>query len=610
VRILNKEWARGKHHKLQQRLEELPIDLHELFLNILTRDSCEKDDVQEKEDDKAALLLCIQLILFARQPLSPEQLYHALLPYVKLQPMGDFETSEGRKDVIRRFLLNCSKGLVEITIPQLVRSRDRESRANHANNEPEHSLTHAAQRWRVICAFCPKQPEHFDVFNLQQDDWHSEYRPIVQFIHESVRHFFLKDNGLGQVWPETKSNFVGQSHERLKLCCADHIDDSIVDYMKFEHKPRASLLQHRPFAKYAVRYVLYHADLAEAYGISQSFLDSMPLPHFFEMYNVFSTGGERGSDENVTYTYILAELNLPNLLMRFGPSVGQCISTEPARYGYPLFAAAFAGGYKVVELFLRVIEAHLAIHDFPKSSIVTDDPDTLNQVSEEAGLEHPDREEVLECDSSSDNDSFFALAERLKRLRIRSRYRGVYDVFLSACQKGCVKVVRALLPLDPSMIETEDDGDCTPLYGAVERRDKPMVEMLIGMGADVNAKTGPLGNALNRAVSDITGITCHVHKEDIVAIMLENGANITAKSGNAFHTALAQGDQKIVNMMFKRGFQLRNRPDRHYGNTIQAASMGRFTEIVAALREYVYEEGEYEGEYYDESDSGTEWVAE
>jgi hypothetical protein len=60
-------------YALRRRLQEIPGDLHELFRTILTRDSRNKDE----------LMLCIQWVLFAKQPLNPEQLYFAVLLGVK-----------------------------------------------------------------------------------------------------------------------------------------------------------------------------------------------------------------------------------------------------------------------------------------------------------------------------------------------------------------------------------------------------------------------------------------------------------------------------------------------------------------------------------------------
>ena len=70
VGILNKEHDKGRTtESLQKRLREIPVDLHELFRDILTRDGRNKDE----------LLLYVQWVLFARHPLAPEQLYFAVL---------------------------------------------------------------------------------------------------------------------------------------------------------------------------------------------------------------------------------------------------------------------------------------------------------------------------------------------------------------------------------------------------------------------------------------------------------------------------------------------------------------------------------------------------
>jgi hypothetical protein len=79
VDILNQEYDRGRMHALKQRLQEIPGDLHELFRDILTRDLRNKDE----------LVLCIQWVLFARQPLSPEQLYFAILSGVEPEARQD-----------------------------------------------------------------------------------------------------------------------------------------------------------------------------------------------------------------------------------------------------------------------------------------------------------------------------------------------------------------------------------------------------------------------------------------------------------------------------------------------------------------------------------------
>lgn len=105
VGILNKEYNSGRIHTLWRRLREIPGDLHKLFRDILTRDSHNTDE----------LVLCIQWVLFSKEPLSPEQLYSAILSGVKLKAPLRWDPSEITKEVIKRFILNSSKGLAEIT---------------------------------------------------------------------------------------------------------------------------------------------------------------------------------------------------------------------------------------------------------------------------------------------------------------------------------------------------------------------------------------------------------------------------------------------------------------------------------------------------------------
>jgi hypothetical protein len=293
VGILNKESDRGQVHMFQRKLREIPGDLHELFRDILTRDTHNKD----------GLVLCIQWVLFAKQPLSPEQLYHAILLGVDLEVVTESDAEELTKDVIKRFILDSSKGLAETTV-------SKESK--------------------------------------------------VQFIHESVRDFLLKENGLSKIWPELQSNFEGQSHEWLKQCCLDYISIDVTTPLqipdplpKASSQPavnlRKSATQTFPFLEYAVRNVLYHADTAQGGGISQAdFLDSFPLARWVKLDNVFEKHEVRRHTERVSLLYMLAELNVPNLI-RIHPSANSCLDVEDERYGCAFFAANATGSQEALQ---------------------------------------------------------------------------------------------------------------------------------------------------------------------------------------------------------------------------------------------------------------------
>ncbi|KAF1963905.1 hypothetical protein BU23DRAFT_638102, partial [Bimuria novae-zelandiae CBS 107.79] len=297
VGILNKEHDRGRIHALRRRLQEIPGDLHELFRDILTRDS----------HDRAELVLCIQWVLFAKQPLSSEQLYFAILSGVEPDAVSVWDPGDITRDVVKKFILNSSKGLTEITTSKL---------------------------------------------------------PKVQFIHESVRDFLLKEDGLSNVWSDLGSNLEGQSHERLKQCCLNYMSVDVSTALEIpESLPKASTPQAAdirkavdgsfPFLEYATNNVLHHANAAEAGGISQKhFLQTFPLPRWVWLDNLFEKREVRRHSASVSLLYILGERNMPDLIGVYPhPILG--LKVENERYGCPMFAAMATGSKQAVKVLLK-----------------------------------------------------------------------------------------------------------------------------------------------------------------------------------------------------------------------------------------------------------------
>lgn len=195
VSILNREYDSGRLHALQRRLSQLPEDLHALFREILSRD---RSNVGE-------LLFCILWVLFSSRPLTPTEIYFAILAGV--EPGLSFEWFLGhlREQHIERFILNSSKGLVEVI--------------GHPQNR------------------------------------------VVQFIHESVRTFFLKESGLHEAGLDYVGTFEGYGHEQLKNCCEQYVGlDSI---------PLNQTSRRHTFLRYAVENILYHSNEAQRHGTSQ-----------------------------------------------------------------------------------------------------------------------------------------------------------------------------------------------------------------------------------------------------------------------------------------------------------------------------------------------------
>ncbi|KAH6843593.1 ankyrin repeat-containing domain protein [Alternaria alternata] len=485
VDILNEEYDGGRMHALERRLKQIPADLHALFQDILTRDS----------NDKEELILCLQWVLFAEQPLQPEQLYLAILAGTEPDALATQHDQEVTFETIRRFLLRSSKGLTEIT-----KTKNRK----------------------------------------------------VQFIHESVRDFLLKENGLSKIWPEFANNFQGQSHDRLKQCCLNYISIDIATPLKLpDNLPRAnhpestsiraSAIQTFPFLEYAIHNVLYHAETAEAGGISQvDFLNSFPLPRWVKLDNLLKNYEVRRHSQGVSLLYILAELNMTCLIRILG-SASCCMDVEDERYGCPLLAAVAMDRNEAVEMFLESIEVQ---------------PEYSNLVTAVGGRQVQDRLD--------------------RRYATRNlTYSKSKDVVGNAIDFYNDRVVALLLEAGADIDAVKNNR--TALFLATSRGNKEAVALLLDRGADANARGGDHSSAILEASSQ--------GNKEIVDLLIEKGADVNAiavEGYTALQKASIKGHKEIVELLIDRGADV-NAKGYFYGTGIQAASRNGHKEIVELL---------------------------
>ncbi|KAF3226311.1 hypothetical protein TWF106_000806 [Orbilia oligospora] len=294
VHILNEENSRGQF-TIQKRLPELPIDLSALFKDMLKRDN----------EDMEGLLLCIIWILYARRTLSPSEYYHALWSGLSLKNLVDEDIPVVTVPDARDFISNCvtssSKGLAEIT---------------------------------------------------------KSNRPTVQFIHESVRDFLIKDRGLQELWPDHGVDLESLSHERLKECCNVYMSHlSTVEAVRREigrenATQRTEISINYPFLEYASQNILFHANSAARAVPQDNFLLAFNSTDWIDILNIFEKFRARRYKRSTGLLYILAEKNLANLI-RMHPDRYFCFKVESERYGPPLLAALALGSHEAVQVLLE-----------------------------------------------------------------------------------------------------------------------------------------------------------------------------------------------------------------------------------------------------------------
>jgi ankyrin repeat protein len=488
VGILNEEHDRGRMHGLRKRLKEIPGDLHELFRDILTRDSRNKDE----------LVLCIQWVLFARQPLSPEQLYFAILSGVEPETLSRWNSDETPMNDIERFILSSSKGLAEITKSKF---------------------------------------------------------PKAQFIHESVKDFLIEGNGLADIWPDLKSNFQGQSHERLKQCCLTYMGSAISSNLGFSKnhsnssKEEAMALRKSttvafPFLEYAALNMLYHADVAEGGGISQSsFIERFPLADWIKINNLLEIHNVRRHTENASLLYILAERNMPHLIRAY-PSILSYLKVEEERYGTPLFAALATRSEAAVQTFLEV---QLVNHP-PGSWLHGLDQYCPHYFGR--NFKFSTRRTIASYLAELGNEVIFALALRSGQVEVDLKDKDGRTPLLWAAEKGHEAVVKLLLDTGQVEVDLKDHSGQTPLLRAAENGHEAVVKLLLDTGqieVDFKDKFGrtPLSWAAENG------------HEAVVKLLLDTGqVEVDLKNSSGWTPLLraaVKGHEAVVKLLLDTG---------------------------------------------------------
>ncbi|PTB64492.1 purine and uridine phosphorylase, partial [Trichoderma citrinoviride] len=245
-----------------------------------------KNILRRDDDNMQELLLCIQWILYAKRPLRPKEFYIALLSASPDDALSECDVSHLTSDILEKFVISSSKGLAEVT-----------------------KSTH----------------------------------PTVQFIHESIPDFLLKDRGLLELWPDLSTNIEASSHNTLKQCCHSYFKlgapyDSAVEKILLGGK-RATERKF-PFLEYAISHMLYHANMAAREIPQNKFVSQLHIKHFITLsafivaeYNLLP------SSSDPSLIYILAAEGLSNLIRTLWPLPASHLDVPGGQFRYPLFAA-------------------------------------------------------------------------------------------------------------------------------------------------------------------------------------------------------------------------------------------------------------------------------
>ncbi|KAH3950978.1 hypothetical protein HBI56_087340 [Parastagonospora nodorum] len=462
VRILNKEHDSGRPYALKRRLREIPASLHDLFRDIIMRDS----------NDRKELALCVQWILFAARPLRPEELFFAVLSELEPEILSTLDPADYALNVTQKFITNASKGLAEVTT--------------------------------------------------------SNFK-VVQFIHESVKDFLLKE-GLENIWPELGSNIQGQSHERLKQCCLGYmgIEDithgllpkcDMLSNLSLVPGLRNEVTDGFPFLEYAAGHFLYHADAAELFGVSQkSFIRNRQITSWIRLHDIYPSNFAIGHTPEVTLLYLLAEHNLSNLIKLLAIDLAsECLDVGKERYGPPLFAAVVTSSNDVVDLFLEslAVSQHCSITPHNTERGYHKEEWALQAMGHDFQFPHP---KTVLCYLSELGDSaMLSLLLERTNLEPDEKDQGGQTPLLWAVEKGHEEIVKLLLSTKKVDVDWPDANGQTPLSWAAEKGHEEIARLLLKTSAvriNSNDQFGwtPLSWAARNGHEGVVKLLLETHK--------------------------------------------------------------------------------------------------
>ncbi|KIL90294.1 hypothetical protein FAVG1_06024 [Fusarium avenaceum] len=444
---------------LKMRLDQVPNGLSELFKDLLRRDASNMEELK----------LSVLWILLSKRPLKPEEYYHAIWAGLSLEELADptppeVDTADS-KECFARCVISSSKGLAEIT----------------------------------------------------------KSKPTVQFIHESVRDFLVKDEGLFDLWPDLKPDWKSVGHEKLKLCCYSYLQlleqNSLTSSFQDSTSDLLRKLQGYPLLEYASQFVLHHADSAAD-----------------TVVNAFEKFKTRKYTMDAGLLYILAERGHSSLIrikLEDNPNID--FRSKGDRYVYPLIAA-MAKGYK--SSVVALLRLSPCVHD----------------------LAHITNSLIYNVNADG---------------------RG-HSPLSWACEHGHLGIVYTLISRGVSVRETGRRGN-TLIILALKNGHTEIARLLIDHGADIHTSNGyDSALSLASANSDLQTMECLLKKganpdscanhgwpilciaasldhEAVVEILLKNGARVDWVTANGSQVLHHTTKKSIFEVLFRHGADIHAR---------------------------------------------------
>lgn len=495
VAIINKENDRGNQHLLLTRLQEIPDDLLQLF-----------EDLRKRDSSDNRFLPAIQWVLHAVSPLAPEDLYIAILTSIGELTAQRFDWIHQTigTGIVDDFIISSSKGFLEIGIGSVV--------------------------WG-----------HYSVRK-------------VQFIHETVREYFLVASEFDNQW--------------LGMQCAQMRQNS--DFKHYDTEPMASTTR-----------AADQAPLGAEYSEAESIVN-------------FNHGGGmsgRGS-RSVEATTAISHARLSQICQKYIQISHANDLQQKSQFRQTDSSVGDLDKRPFLWYALEKVLTHAiaaSINGWLVSNLAEKFP-------WDEWVYYKSRKNYF-----MDPGDYACMYTWLQRMVYEGHPQLVHDELSSISTRA--KRSQQDEEMSQSLLNACASGLGSALHISVSRRDSPShltcLRMLLDNGADVNKTCKDVGTPLHRA------IVSKYHNMDAIRLLLKHGADPNAKNyqGNSpLHYAILDQDFGLVETLVGHGADLNGQIGAH-GNAARPARRSKDWKFTARLAGLCADGGEQDpdsvGQYED-----------
>lgn len=350
----------------------------------------------------------------------------------------------------------------------------------------------------------------------------------VQFIHLSVNDYLYRNKGLQALDPNLGDNAAKASHGCLWSCCWVHMQQHIEATGKKGNLHTLDELDEKdPFLRYAVKYILDHADEAiftsSPDAQTQSDYMQRQIEEWLRQVTIWFEWRNRYIGEpGIGLLNTLASSKHFNLLPFVLDRV-EDVNAQGGRYGNALQAAVNFGHDMSVQQLLRVgadVNAQGGEWGNALAAAVYYGYDSITKLLLVSGADANAR-------------------------------GGEYgNALRSAVYFGREGIINLLLDYG-AKIDAQDDEYGTALQAAVCYNDEEITTLLLDRKAGINVQGGMYGTALQAAVAN--------QNLELTKILLKRGADVNLQCGvygNALQAAVRHEDVEIAELLLRSGAEI------------------------------------------------------